>query len=123
MSHENRSRTTVELGAVNPLYPDPRLGGWEYAGIVSAGADKGPLIRNTHTGIYAMSIGGAIRSLDQRKIRAALDPAAKKLDGGKRVNVYLDDASAATAATLGDGNVSEGIRLALALADQSRCAS
>jgi hypothetical protein len=35
------------------------------------------------------------------------------LDGGKRVNVYLDAASLAKAAELGDGNVSEGIRLAL----------
>lgn len=35
------------------------------------------------------------------------------LDGGKRVNVYLDAASLAKAAELGGGNVSEGIRLAL----------
>lgn len=33
---------------------------------------------------------------------------------GKRVNVYLDAASLARAAELGDGNVSEGIRAALA---------
>lgn len=114
MSHENRSRVTVELGAVSPLYPEPHLPGWEYAGIVSAGADKGPLVRNTRTGVYAMSIGGAIRSLDQRKVRAAIDPAAKKLEGGKRVNVYLDQASLSKAAELGAGNVSEGIRRALA---------
>jgi hypothetical protein len=36
-----------------------------------------------------------------------------ELDGGKRVNVYLDSASLAKAAELGDGNVSEGIRIAL----------
>jgi hypothetical protein len=35
------------------------------------------------------------------------------LDGGKRVNVYLDSASLEHAATLGNGNVSEGIRIAL----------
>lgn len=37
-----------------------------------------------------------------------------EMDGGKRVNVYLDAASLARAAELGGGNVSEGIRLALA---------
>lgn len=113
MSHENRNRVIVEPGVESPLYADPRLPGWEYAGLVSAGTDKGPLLRNKHTGIYAMSIGGTVRSLDQRKVRAALDPAAKKLDGGKRVNVYLDDASLDRAARLGGGNVSEGIRIAL----------
>lgn len=39
-------------------------------------------------------------------------PAA--LAAGKRVNVYLDASSIARAAELGNGNVSEGIRLALA---------
>jgi hypothetical protein len=116
MSHENRNRVIVEAGAESPLYADPRLPGWEYAGLVSAGPDKGPLLRNKHTGIYVMSIGGAVRSLDQRKVRAALDPAAKKLDGGKRVNVYLDESSLNRAAQLGGGNVSEGIRIALAQA-------
>lgn len=43
--------------------------------------------------------------------RAPGRPAEMK--GGKRVNVYLDDASLARAAKLGDGNVSEGIRRAL----------
>jgi len=35
------------------------------------------------------------------------------LDGGKRVNVYLDVISLSRAAELGNGNVSEGIRKAL----------
>lgn len=39
-----------------------------------------------------------------------------ELEGGKRVNVYLDAASLDTAAKLGLGNVSEGIRIALARA-------
>lgn len=37
-----------------------------------------------------------------------------EMEGGKRVNVYLDAASLARASRLGDGNVSEGIRRALA---------
>lgn len=36
-----------------------------------------------------------------------------ELEGGKRVQVYLDAESLKTAARLGNGNVSEGIRLAL----------
>ena len=35
------------------------------------------------------------------------------MDGGRRVNVYLDAASLERAAKLGHGNVSEGIRRAL----------
>jgi hypothetical protein len=37
-----------------------------------------------------------------------------ELNGGKRVNVYLDQASLDAATALGNGNVSEGIRRALA---------
>lgn len=37
-----------------------------------------------------------------------------EMTGGKRVNVYLDAESLEAAAKLGDGNVSEGIRVALA---------
>lgn len=36
-----------------------------------------------------------------------------ELEAGKRVQVYLDADSLAIAASLGDGNVSEGIRTAL----------
>lgn len=35
------------------------------------------------------------------------------MKNGKRVNVYLDAISLATAENIGNGNVSEGIRLAL----------
>lgn len=41
-----------------------------------------------------------------------------EMEGGKRVNVYLDAASLDIAAKLGQGNVSEGIRIALANAAQ-----
>ena len=37
--------------------------------------------------------------------------------GGKKVNTYLDAESVAIATRLGNGNVSEGIRKALKLAD------
>lgn len=40
----------------------------------------------------------------------------EEMQGGKRRNVYLDDASWAKAVELGNGNASEGIRIALASA-------
>lgn len=41
-----------------------------------------------------------------------------EMPDGRRVNVYLDAASLNTAARLGNGNVSEGIRKALKQADE-----
>lgn len=38
----------------------------------------------------------------------------EEMQGGKRRNVYLDDASLAKAVELGKGNASDGIRMALA---------
>ena len=40
----------------------------------------------------------------------------EEMQGGKRRNVYLDDASWAAAVALGKGNASDGIRMALARA-------
>jgi len=115
MSHDNRSRITIEQPGKPMLYQATDLPGWEMVGTVTRGeGDTGALVRNMTTGNYAQANAGLIRTLDQRKVRAAIDPAAKKLDGGKRVNVYLDEASLTRAAELGGGNVSEGIRKALA---------
>lgn len=38
----------------------------------------------------------------------------KRMEGGRRINIYLDTVSLEAADRLGDGNISEGIRLALA---------
>lgn len=119
MSHENRSRITIEQPGKPRLYQATDLPGWEVVGTVTRGdGDIGALVRNLAIGNYAQANAGVIRTLDQRKVRAAIDPAAKKLEGGKRINVYLDEASLAKAAELGNGNVSEGIRIALAKADE-----
>ncbi|MGI4812001.1 MAG: hypothetical protein ACRYG5_06695 [Janthinobacterium lividum] len=60
------------------------------------------------------------KSSDDHRATAARGSAGRPstMTGGKRVNVYLDDASLARATVLGDGNVSEGIRLALAKSAQ-----
>lgn len=39
--------------------------------------------------------------------------APQKMENGKRVNVYLDEFSIDIASKIGDGNVSDGIRIAL----------
>ena len=38
----------------------------------------------------------------------------KRMEGGRRINIYLDSVSLEAADRLGGGNISEGIRLALA---------
>lgn len=40
----------------------------------------------------------------------------REMEGGKRRNVYIDDASWDLAKTIGEGNVSDGIRQALKIA-------
>jgi cytosine/adenosine deaminase-related metal-dependent hydrolase len=39
----------------------------------------------------------------------------KKIDGGRRVNVYLDQATIDEAKKLGLGSISEGLRVAVAV--------
>lgn len=51
--------------------------------------------------------------LDAIEWPTGLVGAPAKLDGGRRVNVYLDASSIAAAERIGEGNVSEGIRRAL----------
>lgn len=77
--------------------------------------DTGALVRIEATGAYVQVNAGAIRNLDGRKVAAALGMAGRpsEMEGGKRVNVYLDAESLAIAAKLGNGNVSDGIRKAL----------
>jgi hypothetical protein len=92
-------------------------------GTVSRDGETGALVV-TEAGIYSMLNARVYRGLDQRKVKAALGipqdvgrPA--ELDGGKRVQVYLDAESLATASRLGSGNVSEGIRKALKQSSKS----
>ena len=69
---------------------------------------------------YVQVNASVIRSLDGRKIAAALGTAGRpsEMSGGKKVNTYLDAESIAIATRIGNGNVSEGIRKALKQADR-----
>lgn len=81
--------------------------------------ETGALVRLEATGAYVQVNAGVIRTLDGRKVAAALGMAGRpsEMEGGKRVNVYLDAESLAIAAELGNGNVSDGIRKALKKAE------
>lgn len=117
MNHNNRGRLTVEVGGKWRLYTNTIPSGAEAIGVVSRGdiGGTGALIKFSATGQYAQLNAGAILALDGRKVAAALGTTGRPttMEGGKRVQVYLDADSLAIASTIGNGNVSEGIRKAL----------
>ena len=73
MSH--RARLTITPGGPWRLYQHTVPPGWEMLGTVQRGMEIGALAR-LPSGILAQINAGAVRSLDQRKARAALAPAA-----------------------------------------------
>ena len=119
MTHENRGRLTVNTDGNWRLYTNSIPAGCTVLGTVTRdGVETGALVQ-TEAGIYSMLNARVYRGLDQRKVAAALEieqttvgrPA--EMQGGKKVNTYLDAESIAIATRLGNGNVSEGIRKAL----------
>lgn len=129
----NRSRLAVQLGGAWRLYwgSKPLPLGAEALGTVTRGSgDTGALVR-TGPGYYMQGNAGILRHLDQRKVAACLaEPptgyghGGARLGGGKRAadgaqgvirkNVTLDGASIDALRTLGDGDLSLGIRRAAA---------
>lgn len=117
MTHNNRGRLTVDVNGNWRLYTNTIPANSTALGTVTRDeGDTGALVRINATGVYVQVNAGAIRSLDGRKVAAALGTAGRpaEMTGGKRRNIYLDDESASIAERLGNGNVSEGIRIALA---------
>lgn len=118
--HENRGRVVVDVDGNWRLYTNSIPAGCTALGTVTRDdGETGALVR-TEAGIYSMLNGRTYRGLDGRKVAAALGTAGRpqEMAGGKRVNTYLDADSIAIAQRLGDGNVSDGIRKALKMADQ-----
>lgn len=70
MTHDNRGRLTVIPGGPWRIYTNP-IAGWEMLGTVQRGLEIGALAKSP-AGIYAQVNAGAVRSLDQRKVEAAL---------------------------------------------------
>lgn len=119
MNHDNRGRLTIDTAGAWQLYATTIPASAEVLGTITRGiGDTGALIRYPATGQYAQLNAGSIRSLDGRKVAAALGTAGRpnEMAGGKRVQVYLDAESLAIADRLGDGNVSAGLRKALQIA-------
>ena len=122
--HLNRGRIVVDTNGNWRLYTNSIPAGCTVLGTVTRdGAETGALVQ-TEAGIYSMLNASVYRGLEQRKVAAALGieqttvgrPA--EMQGGKKVNTYLDAESIAIATRLGNGNVSEGIRKALKQANQ-----
>lgn len=119
MTHSNRGRLTVDVNGNWRLYTNTIPANSTALGTVTRDeGDTGALVRINATGVYVQVNAGAIRSLDGRKVAAALGTAGRpaEMSGGKRRNIYMDDESAAIAEKLGNGNISDGIRIALAMA-------
>lgn len=76
--------------------------------------DEGALVRFERTGQYAQVNAGAVRTLDGRKVAAALGATGRPVTvDARRVNVTLDDETIERAKALGGGNLSAGIREAV----------
>ncbi|MEN5117488.1 hypothetical protein ABE488_09165 [Luteimonas sp. TWI662] len=77
MSRAGRSRLTVEAPGNPDIYmlPSGAPSRWEVIGTVTDADGTGALIRNKSTGVYCRYNAGAIRSLVQRKVQAAIDAA------------------------------------------------
>lgn len=117
MTHSNRGRLTVDANGNWRLYTNTIPANSTALGTVTRDiGDTGALVRMDKTGVYVQVNAGTIRSLDGRKVAAALGTAGRpaEMTGGKRRNIYLDAASREIAERIGNGNISEGIRLALA---------
>ena len=117
MTHNNRGRLTVDASGNWRLYTNTIPANATPIGTVTRDiGDTGALVRIETTGAYVQVNVGAIRSLDGRKVAAALGTAGRpaEMAGGKRSNIYLDAASREIAERIGNGNISEGVRLALA---------
>lgn len=67
-----RARVLLDRNGPWKLYQRHAPDGWDMLGTVQRGLEIGALARNKETGEYAQMNAGAVRSLDQRKVAAAL---------------------------------------------------
>lgn len=119
MTHNNRGRLTVNTDGNWRLYTNTLpINSMPIGTVTRDESDTGALVRIEATGAYVQVNASVIRSLDGRKVAAALGTAGRpsEMSGGKKVNTYLDAESIAIANRLGTGNVSVGIRKALKIA-------
>lgn len=72
MGRLERGRVEVDRNGPWRLYQPHVPSGWVILGTVQRGMEIGALGRNKGTGEYAQLNAGAVKSLDQRKVAAAL---------------------------------------------------
>lgn len=75
MGHSNRGRLSVDLGGSWRIYTITLPAGSSAVGAVTRDGDAGALARIDATGLYVQVNAGVIRTLDQRKVRAAMEAA------------------------------------------------
>ena len=131
MTHNQRGRLTVDLGGNWRWYANIIPAGCQCLGTVTTARGETGALLFTAIGIYARLNAGAVVSLPQAKVQAAVDEARagthgcpgrghgiKAADGAtglKRRNISIDDVSADTLRQYGGGDLSLGIRRAAAL--------
>lgn len=103
-------------------------GDWRrYARTIPSGADAlgtvtcddgktGALIRFRPSGRYVRLIGRSRQLINAKEVNALLRPCGRPLmlSGGRNVSLYLDDDTIDAARRIGNGNVSYGVRIAVA---------
>lgn len=76
MTHNNRGRLSVKLGGDWRLYSATLPAGSVVLGTISRGRfDVGALLQMSGSGLYVQLNIGVIRTLDQRKVAAAIESA------------------------------------------------
>lgn len=130
MTHTNRGRLTVDLGGKWRLYTNTIPANSRAIGTITRDeCDTGALVLIDATGLYVQVNASVPRSLEQRKVVAALaevrtgqggagrGQGIKAADGAanlKRTNITIDPESADALRAFGDGDLSLGIRRAAA---------
>ena len=110
-----KSTIKIDMSGNWKLYATTLPDRSEAVGVVTVdGCSTGALVRLL-SGQYVQLNAGCMRNLDGRKVASAIGKAGRpaEMDGGKRVNLYLDSESLSIAYKLGDGNYSAGVRKAL----------
>lgn len=89
MSAQHRGYLSIYLGGPAGLFQSQPMLGWITYGTVTTAHGEGALVRHRVTGMYCQANEGALRSLPQRKVLAALAAAepARQIDG--TVDEYL----------------------------------
>ena len=119
MAHDNRDKLTIDQSGDWQAFTHHAPQGMAMIGTVTRGnGEAGALALIERTGKYVQVNNGCIRNLDGRKVLAALGTKTGGrpvvLADSRNMLVRLDGASLDAATRLGEGNVSAGIRLALA---------